>query len=152
LYYAVDVNEEMVNIVQQKAQKAQLENLITYPSLNSFLENYNEEKVDVVLTEVVEHMEPDESAELLKSIVQHVDFDKLIVTTPNSAFNPFYALDGFRHEDHKWEMDTEQFQAWIKSICEPTCSLVFFEIGDCVDGIHTTQGVLIRKVINRITV
>lgn len=145
LYYAVDVDERAVNIVRQHAKDAGIENLITYTHIDAFLESYSGEKVDVIVTEVVEHMETEASGDLLKAIIQQVDFDQLIVTTPNAAFNSFYALEGFRHEDHKWEMNTDEFQAWIEEVCGSSCYTVFFGIGDCVDGIYTTQGVQLRR-------
>ncbi|MFF2531377.1 class I SAM-dependent methyltransferase [Brevibacillus sp. NPDC058079] len=144
-YYAIDVNEEMVAIVEQKVRKAEMENVITFGSIDAFLESYNEEKVDIILTEVVEHMEVQESSALLTQIIENVDFDQLIVTTPNSEFNQFYALEGFRHDDHKWEMTTTEFQTWIKKLCGTSVTCEFFGIGDSVDGIQTTQGVIIQK-------
>jgi len=144
-YYAVDVNEEMVNIVSQKARKAEMENILTFSSIDAFLEVYNEEKVDIILTEVVEHMDIRESSVLLRQIIHHVDFDRLIVTTPNAEFNQFYSLEGFRHDDHKWEMTQAEFQYWIHSLCNESFQCEFFGIGDRVDGIQTTQGAIIQK-------
>lgn len=145
-YYAIDVNEELIEMVNGKAKKADLENLITYNSIQSFLEAYSGEQVDIILTEVVEHMQLEESEVLLKDIMQNIDFEKLIITTPNAEFNTFYALDGFRHDDHKWEATTKEFQAWIEKICGEQFGFEFFQIGDVVDGISTTQGVLITKL------
>ncbi|WCF11473.1 methyltransferase domain-containing protein (plasmid) [Paenibacillus thiaminolyticus] len=145
-YYAVDVDDEMVKIVEQKAKKAQIENLVAYHSIESFLENYSEEKVDIILTEVVEHMELEEAFRLLQMIVNNIDFEKLIVTTPNASFNRYYSLEEtFRHDDHKWEMKEEEFRTWVQSIFGLRWHIEFFGIGDSVDGIHTTQGVIIKK-------
>lgn len=144
-YYAIDIDEEMVHIVNQKAEKAEIENVITFNSIDAFLENYNGEQVDIILTEVVEHMHLPDAKLLLRTIIDKVDFDKLIVTTPNREFNVHYAIEGFRHEDHKWEMTTSEFQSWIKAICGDFYQLEFFGIGDSVDGTQTTQGVIIQK-------
>ncbi|MGC5327292.1 methyltransferase domain-containing protein [Brevibacillus sp. SYSU BS000544] len=144
-YYAIDVNEEKVNLVQQKANKAEIENIITFTSIEKFLENYNDETVDIIITEVIEHMTIEDSSRFLRKIIQHVDFDKLIVTTPNYEFNRHYLLDGFRHDDHKWEMTRAEFQQWMKEIVGASFQCDFFGIGDSVDGVQTTQGVIIQK-------
>ncbi|MFB9274182.1 methyltransferase domain-containing protein [Cohnella cellulosilytica] len=144
-YYAVDVNEELLGVVARKAAARQIDNIATFRSLDHFLEFYNEEKVDVILTEVIEHMDTDAAAALIRQICSQVDFDRLIVTTPNADFNRYYELDGFRHEDHKWEMGQEAFQQWFADMVRGiSVTYEFVTIGDCVDGIHTTQGVIVR--------
>lgn len=145
-YHAIDIDEELVNIVSKKAKKAQLDNVHTYTSVDNFLDHYEEEKVDVLLTEVLEHMDSLTAESLLLSLIDNIDFDKLIITTPNAEFNSFYAIDHFRHEDHKWEMTSQEFQSWIESLCGNRCQLQFFGIGDTVNGIPTTQGVLLKKL------
>jgi 2-polyprenyl-3-methyl-5-hydroxy-6-metoxy-1,4-benzoquinol methylase len=144
-YYAIDIDSELVEIVTQKAEKAELDNLIAFNSIDSFLENYSDEQVDIIMTEVVEHMHLPDATKVVKGILDTVDFDKFVITTPNQEFNSFYAIEGFRHDDHKWEMKTDEFNLWINTLCEGKYSLEFFGIGDSVDGTHTTQGVLIEK-------
>lgn len=144
-YYAVDIDEELLRIVDKKAEKAELDNVFTFNSIDAFLENYDGEKVDVILTEVVEHMSIPEATTLIQAVLKNVNFDQFIVTTPNREFNRFYELDGFRHEDHKWEMTTDEFQAWVREICGEGHEVSFFNIGDSVDGVYTTQGALIKK-------
>lgn len=144
-YYAVDVNEELLEVVARKAAARQVDNIATFRSLDHFLESYNEEKVDVILTEVVEHMDTDAAAALIRQICSQVYFDRLIITTPNADFNRFYELDGFRHEDHKWEMGLEAFRQWFAdTVLGLGVDYEFVMMGDCVDGIHTTQGVIVR--------
>ncbi len=103
-YYAVDINEEVLEKVKHKAEAKQLDNIITLGSIDQFLECYNDEVVDVILTEVIEHMNEAEAKQLIHQICRHVDFDRFIITTPNADFNRYYELSGFRHDDHKWEM------------------------------------------------
>ncbi|WP_127587222.1 methyltransferase domain-containing protein [Paenibacillus koleovorans] len=146
LYYAVDVNEELLEAVSRKAEAKELDNIATFRSLDHFLEIYNGERVDVILTEVIEHMSEDEAGALVRQICGNVDFEQFIVTTPNADFNDFYELNGFRHEDHKWEMGEQAFQKWIAEIVQhDKVSYEVLAIGDSVNGIHTTQGVLIRR-------
>lgn len=145
-YYAIDIDEELTKAIDCKAEKRNIENLITFNSLDKFLESYNEELVDVILTEVVEHMNVTEAEILVKSIYKNVNFDKFIITTPNSTFNKYYALEKFRHDDHKWEMNKDEFKSWIEKMFKNTeFKLEFLNIGDSVNGTHTTQGILITK-------
>ncbi|KGL41837.1 SAM-dependent methyltransferase [Listeria newyorkensis] len=145
-YYAIDIDPEMLLITNKKAEKKELDNIITYSSLETFLDNTPAEKVDVLLTEVIEHMPTNMAKKLIRKVTQHIDFDTFIITTPNSEFNTFYGLEGFRHDDHDWEMSTAEFQDWLSEIIdEKTMTLEFHAIGDAVNGIHTTQGAILRK-------
>ncbi len=145
-YYAVDIDEQLLESVSRKAQARELDNLITFRSIDHFLEEYNGEQVDVILTEVIEHMSQDEAKALIQRICKQVDFERFIITTPNSDFNPFYDLSGFRHDDHKWEMGQEEFREWfLEIIRETSLHYEFVSVGDGVNSIQTTQGVILKK-------
>lgn len=145
-YYAVDVDEEVLQKVERKAAAKKLDNLLTYRSIDRFLEDYNGEQVDVILTEVIEHMSINEAKGLVRQICTRVNFEHLIITTPNSDFNPYYELSGFRHEDHKWEMGQGQFQQWFtEAASEIDVDYEFVTLGDGVNQIQTTQGVIVKK-------
>lgn len=144
-YYAVDVNEELLEVVARKAAARQVDNIATFRSLDHFLESYNGEIVDVILTEVIEHMDTAAAAGLIRQICSQVNYDRLIITTPNADFNRYYELDGFRHEDHKWEMGQEAFRQWFAdTVSGVDMAYTFVTMGDCVDGVHTTQGVIVQ--------
>lgn len=145
-YYAIDINEELLEVVNRKAKSKEIENIITFRSLDHFLEQYNGEQVDVILTEVIEHMSKDEAKELIGHICKHVVFDHFLITTPNSDFNQFYELTGFRHDDHKWEMGQEEFRQWfMKTDLGTDLNIEFVSIGDSVNNIQTTQGVILKR-------
>ncbi|MBP1966443.1 class I SAM-dependent methyltransferase [Paenibacillus aceris] len=145
-YYAIDINEELLETVTRKAKSKEIDNIVPFSSIDRFLEAYNGEKVDIILTEVIEHMSEDEAKGLIRHICEQVDFDHFIITTPNSDFNVYYELPGFRHEDHKWEMGQEEFQQWLMDvICETRFDYEFVSIGDGVNHIQTTQGVILKK-------
>ncbi|MFC5452138.1 class I SAM-dependent methyltransferase [Paenibacillus aestuarii] len=145
-YYAVDINEEQLEKVKRKAEAKEIDNVVTYGSIDQFLESYNGEQVDVILTEVIEHMSQDEAKQLIRQISAHVDFDNFIITTPNADFNHYYELSDFRHDDHKWELGTEAFQNWMHDVMAGTnlCA-EFVAVGDGVNQIQTTQGVILKK-------
>jgi len=145
-YYAIDINEELVEIVRRKAAARDIDNIALFSSLAHFMEVYNGERVDVILTEVIEHMSENEAAALIREICSGLLFDRLIVTTPNADFNRYYELEGFRHEDHKWEMGEAQFRQWFAGAIDGLpLQCEFAAIGDRADGIHTTQGVIVRR-------
>ncbi|MNI90426.1 hypothetical protein D3C73_1479450 [compost metagenome] len=98
------------------------------------------------MTEVVEHMSQEEAGQLIRQICTQVDFDKFIITTPNADFNRYYELSGFRHDDHKWEMGEEMFQRWMRDVIKETdLQAEFVAVGDGVNDIKTTQGVILTK-------
>ncbi|WP_420871953.1 class I SAM-dependent methyltransferase [Cohnella rhizosphaerae] len=145
-YYAVDIDEELLDTVARKAAAKEIDNIATFGSLDRFLETYNGEQVDVILTEVVEHMSLEDAAAFVRHIGTEVDFERLIVTTPNADFNRYYELEGFRHEDHKWELGQAAFRQWFADTVQGLpLDCEFVEIGDRVDGVHTTQGVIVRR-------
>ncbi|MEK3696005.1 class I SAM-dependent methyltransferase [Paenibacillus sp. FSL R10-2199] len=145
-YYAVDINAELLEVVNRKAKAKQIDNIATFGSLDHFLESYNGEQVDVILTEVVEHMSEDEAAALIRQIIGSVDFGQLIVTTPNADFNRYYELEGFRHEDHKWEMGIDAFRDWFTDTIQGLAvEAEYGMVGDRVDEIRTTQSAIVRR-------
>lgn len=145
-YYAVDINEELLEVVNRKAKAKELDNIVTFRSLEHFLELYNGEQVDIILTEVVEHMSETEAAALIRQIIRHVDFGQLIVTTPNADFNPYYELEGFRHEDHKWEKGQAAFEEWLTATLQGLgVEAEFSLVGDRVGDIRTSQSAIVRR-------
>ncbi|AIQ11237.1 class I SAM-dependent methyltransferase [Paenibacillus durus] len=145
-YYAVDINEELLEKVRRKAEAKELDNIVALGSIDQFLESYNGERVDVILTEVIEHMPEDEAKQLIRQICERVDFDKFIITTPNADFNRYYELNEFRHDDHKWEMGEASFRQWMHDVIkEANLHAEFIAVGDGVNHIQTTQGVILGK-------
>jgi 2-polyprenyl-3-methyl-5-hydroxy-6-metoxy-1,4-benzoquinol methylase len=144
-YIAVDIDESLLERVRNNAVKRDIENISTYSSLESYIENYENDLSDVILTEVIEHMPLDKAEALIKSICKNINFETFIITTPNQEFNKFYELsEELRHDDHKWEFGKEEFRNWISGILENE-KFSYADIGDSVDGISTTQGVIIKR-------
>ncbi|MGM9923399.1 MAG: class I SAM-dependent methyltransferase [Bacillus sp. (in: firmicutes)] len=145
-YHAIDIDEEMLKQVRKKVKRKGIHNVDTYASLASFKDSYRQQKVNVLVTEVVEHMQVTEAEALIQEILQHINFDQMIITTPNREFNSYYELEGFRHDDHKWEMTTDEFEQWIRKLAKgQQADVSFVPIGDCVNGIYTTQCAVIKK-------
>ena len=154
LYHAYDIDQEQLKILNKKIIKNNILNIKVYNSLEEFYDQLIQAKnVDIIITEVVEHMGEQDSRNFLIDVLNMVSdkFNKIIITTPNYEFNDNYCLNGkFRHWDHKWEMKRDQFQKFINDIiqsikCTYKYDVKFVDIGDVVDGISCTQGVIISK-------
>jgi hypothetical protein len=75
----------------------------------------------VVLLELIEHVYPDVLDEIPFNIFGNIAPKIVIISTPNCEFNKLFEFkDGqvFRHDDHKFEWDREQFRDWCENICE----------------------------------
>lgn len=145
-YYAIDIDNECLNKIKKKMLRDNITNIVPFNNYTE-LDTIGRSKVyDVIISEVVEHMDPYESQEIIKFILDKINFNKIIITTPNFEFNKYYNLTGFRHDDHKWEYTREQFQKYIeKIIMGYQINVQYIGIGDIVDGILTTQGAIITK-------
>ncbi len=68
---------------------------------------------DVLITEVLEHMPYDVASGLLRAVLRQRP-RRVVLTVPNRAFNRYYCkTDAFRHDDHDWEPDPAQFEAFV---------------------------------------
>lgn len=146
-YYAVDIDEEELAVVTRKAKEKELD-IVTLNSHEKLLEYLDwNVKYDVIITEVIEHMGNEESQNVIRWVLDNVNFDRIIITTPNVEFNVNYLLgDQLRHEDHKWELTREQFKGYLSDVLiEDGLDVKYLDIGDIVNGVATTQGALITS-------
>jgi 2-polyprenyl-3-methyl-5-hydroxy-6-metoxy-1,4-benzoquinol methylase len=100
---------------------------------------------EVLMIEVIEHMEIPEATALLKDVVDFCSKrpgSKLVLTTPNFEFNQFYAITGYRHDDHKFEFTEEMFLKWVHetTVDLHPAMMTTFTVGDKVNEIGTTLG------------
>ncbi len=145
-YYAIDRNEEIIERLNGKLEKKELDHVYTYLSFDEFLDDYNGEMVDVILTEVIEHMSKEEAEALIRAVCEKMKFHTFIITTPNRDFNKYYLLEESRHIDHQWEMTEKEFKGWINQIFEDyTVSMEHVGFGDRVNDSYTTQGVIVTS-------
>lgn len=142
-YYAIDKDEEKLKIVKKRIKDAENVNVGTaFPDLNG-------EYVDVIISEVVEHMHKEEATNLVKDMLQKDIVKNLIITTPNKDFNQYFNFDSeeMRCEDHQFEMGKEEFMNWIGEVVKDRkneLSVQFLDIGDRVNSVPLTLGVIIR--------
>lgn len=153
-YIAVDIDEDCRLAVEGKAKCRNYDQVVVLDSVKAAMEyidsNVDNTPVNVILTEVIEHMSIEEAGALIATIIGGVkNLDKLIITTPNADFNKFYDdADGFsRHPDHKFEFTKSQFIEFIAHFGSIDTKLM--DMGDKVDGIPTTLGAVISGGHNK---
>jgi len=146
-YHAIDIEEALTGQVERKAIKKEIKNIKTYNHIDEFLKSYTNENVDIILTEVIEHMPIEESRKLIQKIVHSIDFDKFIITVPNKEFNKFYMIgeNEFRHDDHDWEPTKLEFISLMQDEIPFKFKMEYIDIGDTIDNISTSIGCVITK-------
>lgn len=147
-YTAIDIVEDLTNIVKSKAKKKEIENIELFNDINTYVAQSKGEIKDVILTEVVEHMPQEQSVILVNTVLDEIEFDKFVITVPNKEFNQFYLIgdDEFRHDDHDWEPTEIEFATFIRGVVKTKpFHMDFIKIGDNIDGISTSIGCIITK-------
>lgn len=147
-YYAIDKDEDMLRIVKKRMKDA--ENVVfgtSFPSLNGDDgdDRNDVEDVDVIMSEVIEHMKKEDATTIIKEILNRQNVKSLIITTPNKDFNQFFDFDEdeMRCEDHQFEMGKEEFTKWVREIVDVNKDIQLLEIGDMVNSIPTTLGMMV---------
>ena len=141
-YYAVDKEEHVERLCRTVSKRYDENNLTFFSSLDEFRK---QEKMNVLLTEVIEHNSVDDAKALIAQALGY-NVNKLFITTPNVEFNRFYNMENpMRHDDHVFEPTRAEFRALIEECTEgKNCSVEYFELGDCINGIQPTQGCVIK--------
>ncbi len=141
-YFAIDRDQEALETAKKRAGHAANIEFGDHFAFNAV--NLGEH--DVILSEVIEHMEMPDAATLVRDILtmSGTNMKQLIITTPNKDFNQFYFFDDeeMRHDDHHFEMTKAEFEAWIPTVAD-NHKYEIFEIGDKVNGICCTLGAVI---------
>lgn len=91
----------------------------------------------VVAIELIEHLFPETLAGLPANIFGFIQPKIAIFTTPNVEINGIFPrLQGFRHDDHKFEWTRKEFEAWAEDICAryPNYSTKYYGIGPGPEG------------------
>lgn len=141
-YYAVDKNPDIERIAGFIGRRYDDNNLQFYSSLDDVTVA---EPINILLTEVIEHNSMEEVKALIaKALTFNVK--RLIITTPNIEFNQFYQMETeLRHDDHQFELTTAEFTALIdECVAGKAVNVEYFQIGDSLNGIQPTQGVVIQ--------
>lgn len=141
-YHAIDVDEEMREIVENKAKKRKIENVKVYDNFDKI---DSLEGKDALFMEVMEHMEYDEAVKMTEAIIAK-NPERFFISTPNKNFNKFYFEENrFRHDDHKFELTEEEFRDFLRKLSADKYDVKMFPIGDSVDNIPTTLGAVLTR-------
>ncbi|KAJ4943723.1 hypothetical protein JOQ06_006221 [Pogonophryne albipinna] len=72
----------------------------------------------VTSIELIEHLTLADVELFSEVVFGYLTPEAVIVSTPNSDFNPFLpGLVGFRHIDHKFEWTRAEFKSWAMKVC-----------------------------------
>lgn len=148
-YIGIERDQEIRELIQRKCKARGHDNVWVYESIDEFLESdHSKEEVNVLIMEVIEHNEKDEVIDILSKVFNKVDFKDILITTPNIKFNKYYNIDGFRHDDHKFELTPEEFQYLTLKPEVGENILVYedFVIGDRVNGESSILGQCIENI------
>ena len=143
-YYAIDSDIQFERMGIFVAQKYNADNLNFYTSLIDFKST---EKINILLTEVIEHNSIEEAKKLITHLLDF-NFNQFIISTPNDDFNKFYFDDdAMRHDDHHFELTQIEFKNLIEECVKShnNYEVNFHQIGDTLNGIQPTQAVIIKK-------
>ncbi|KAK0159614.1 hypothetical protein PV327_010710 [Microctonus hyperodae] len=71
----------------------------------------------IICIELIEHLYSDTLNDLPQNIFGYIKPKVAIFTTPNADFNVLFPnLNGFRHDDHKFEWTRDEFAHWANGI------------------------------------
>nr|CAA9257193.1 HEN1 C-terminal domain; double-stranded RNA 3'-methylase [uncultured Armatimonadetes bacterium] len=87
-----------------------------------------------LLTEVIEHLDPDRLRSLVRVVFEHARPRRIVVTTPNAEYNGVWAAlpaGKFRHPDHRFEWTRAEFGVWAEGVAgRQGYTVAFVGIGD----------------------
>jgi 2-polyprenyl-3-methyl-5-hydroxy-6-metoxy-1,4-benzoquinol methylase len=149
-YIGLDIEEDVLEKLKNKIFKEGITNVSVYDKIDDVITECkkSDETFDIIVTEVIEHMELVDVVPFLQKIIDNIKFDTMIITTPNHNFNVNYIMDTeFRHHDHKWEIGNKEFCDLILTLkLDRKYSMLFPNIGDVVDGESCTSCCVISKL------
>jgi len=152
-YYAIDTDEEAIFKFNRFIQNNNIQFATISNNIDKVIEDYEfdgtKELVDILCTEVLEHNSLTEAKALVIKALQKFNVNKFFITVPNVDFNIHYEHEGFRHDDHKWEISFKDFQELINSCLisfQNKYEVEFFPVGDKVDGVAVSSGCIIKQI------
>ncbi len=89
-----------------------------------------------ILVEVIEHVDLSRLVSLEAAVFGHARPGRVVVTTPNSDYNPTWEslpAGEFRHRDHRFEWTRAQFHEWAERVAATFGYAVQFEAIGSVD-------------------
>jgi 2-polyprenyl-3-methyl-5-hydroxy-6-metoxy-1,4-benzoquinol methylase len=146
-YLAVDKDLEVLKSAEAKVKRDELTNVFLFSDTATFDQEVNLlPKFTGILIEVIEHMPLEAAKALMSKTLSYPGLNQLVVTTPNRDFNKHYLItNGFRHDDHHYELNEPEFKELINSLTPKEFQVKFINIGDQIEGIATTMAAIWEK-------
>lgn len=139
---SIEPDEEVFVDATHMVRKIKAEETITLHNTDamSYLNSIDTlEGIDVLLTEVLEHIEYKESMHIISKVIS-LSPNKFLITLPNYDFNKYYGYKPgeFRHDDHLWEPSLSEFEFLVKKTklhikdqLKKSYNVEPYYIGDC---------------------
>lgn len=136
---SIEPDEEVFVDATHMVRKIKAEETITLHNTDamSYLNSIDTlEGIDVLLTEVLEHIEYNESITIIDKVFS-LSPNKFLITLPNFEFNKYYGYqpDEFRHDDHLWEPNISEFKTLVDQLKNQYGKDYMIDdhyLGDCV--------------------
>ncbi|UAY53973.1 methyltransferase domain-containing protein [Arachidicoccus terrestris] len=143
-YYAIDRDERLERLARSITYRIESSNLLFRTDFN---EVPKEVRLNVIISEVIEHNSVQDAVELIKVVLQF-NFNKVVISTPNADFNQFYFEQGFRHTDHQFEFSIAEFKQFIETatIGLDNINVSYAQVGDQINGLRPTQLCILEKI------
>ncbi|XP_024425742.1 small RNA 2'-O-methyltransferase isoform X1 [Desmodus rotundus] len=105
----------------------------------------------VTCIELIEHLDSQDLARFPKVVFGYLSPAMVVISTPNSDFNPLFPVVTLRDSDHKFEWNRKQFQTWALGVASfYNYSVEFTGVGEPPEGAgnvgYCTQIGVFRKI------
>ncbi|XP_008702201.1 small RNA 2'-O-methyltransferase isoform X1 [Ursus americanus] len=85
----------------------------------------------ITCIELIEHLDSEDLAKFPEVVFGYFSPGMVVISTPNSEFNPLFPASTFRNPDHRFEWDRKQFQTWALDVGKLySYSVEFTGVGD----------------------
>ncbi|KAM7055499.1 small RNA 2'-O-methyltransferase isoform 1-T1 [Molossus nigricans] len=89
----------------------------------------------VTCIELIEHLDSEDLARFPEVVFGYLSPAMIVISTPNSDFNPLFPTVTFRDSDHKFEWNRKQFQTWALGVANfYSYSVEFTGVGEPPEG------------------
>uniref|UniRef100_A0A8C9JYV0 Small RNA 2'-O-methyltransferase n=1 Tax=Panthera tigris altaica TaxID=74533 RepID=A0A8C9JYV0_PANTA len=72
----------------------------------------------ITCIELIEHLDSEDLAKFPEVVFGYFSPGMVVISTPNSDFNPLFPASTFRNSDHKFEWNQTQFQHWASNVAK----------------------------------
>jgi 3' terminal RNA ribose 2'-O-methyltransferase Hen1 len=117
---AVDVSARALRVAARRLRLDRMPRLTLFQSSLTYRDQRLAGLDAAVLTEVIEHVEPERLAALERSVFGFAAPGTVVVTTPNREHNAEYGMPegALRHRDHRFEWTRSEFAGWASRVAD----------------------------------